>query len=80
MCRITPGAAISVEKYASAPTTRVGSIALAIPPPGSTRSRIQPSIGPPSLWKYHHGIPFCVLMITVSGLRRGASDGTMPVR
>src|SRR6185312_7239814 len=77
---MTPGSATSVAKYASDPTTRRGSIADAITPPGSTRSRRRPSSSPPWPWKYHHGMPFCVLTTTVSGPRIGASVGASAVR
>ena len=64
---------MSVEKYASDPTTRRGSMDAAITPPGSTRSRRRPSSSPPWPWKYHHGMPFCVLTTTVSGPSSGAT-------
>ena len=40
-------------------------------PSGSTRSRRVPSHTPPKPWKYHHGIPFCVLTTVVSGPNTG---------
>ena len=80
VCRMTPGSTMSVAKYASDPTTRRGSIAAAMTPPGSTRSSRSPSSSPPMLWKYHHGMPFCVLTTTVSGPSSGRSCGASAVR
>ena len=48
-----------------------GSIAAEITPAGSMRSRRNPSHSPPKPWKYHQGIPFCVLTTVVSGPSTG---------
>ena len=75
VCRTTPGRTISVAKYTMEPTTRRGSTAAEITPPGSTRSSRVPASGPPPDWKNHHGTPFCVLTTIVSGPSVGASCG-----
>src|SRR6516162_6735600 len=47
------------------PSTRSTLMFFAMTPPGSTDSRTVPSWGPPTLQKYHQGIPFCAVTTTV---------------
>src|SRR5690606_7085440 len=46
---------------------RSAGIAAAITPSGSTDLTGRPSNSPPSLWKYHHGMPFCSVTTAVPG-------------
>ena len=34
------------------------------------RLHLRPSYGPPSRWKYHHGIPFCIVTMLVVAWQR----------
>ena len=49
------------------PSVRSTGSAAEITPPGSTASMRVPSYGPPCLWKYHQGMPFCAVTTSVSG-------------
>jgi hypothetical protein len=68
--RITPGATSSEAGYTTQPITRSISMLAVITPPGSTASIRVPSYGPGSLWKYHQGMPFCMVTTIVSGPNR----------
>ena len=62
------------------PTTCCGGMELAMTPPGSTRSSCKPENSPAPVWKYHQGMPFCVLTTVVSAEIKGATRGASCVR
>jgi hypothetical protein len=74
-CWITPGDLMTVAGYTTQPIARSGAITADVSPSGSTASIRCPSYGPGSLWKYHHGMPFCPATRAVPGPSRGASSG-----
>src|SRR5579863_709478 len=54
--------------------TRLESMLAPISPVGSQVSRRRPSKGPPCLWKYHQGRPFCTGTNAVSAPNKGPMD------
>jgi hypothetical protein len=53
---------------------RSASMCRAIEPSGSAERTGVPSYSPPCLWKYHHGMPFCIVTIEVLALQSAASS------
>ena len=63
----TPGAISSLAGYTTEPMMRSFSMLAAMLPSGSTMVTGRPSCSPPSRWKYHQGMPFCIVTTAVSG-------------
>ena len=61
----TPGDTRFAAGYATLPITRAASMLRAMLPSGSAETTGVPSYCPPCLWKYHHGIPFCIVTTLV---------------